>query len=350
MIDEKLEFFLDEDPEVEQPTEETKLENEKEVLEETKEEDTYEEEEEVFEENETIEEEVVLEEDVEYMQGIYEYLKEQKVLNLPDDYEFEPTEEGLQAALDASKNSIKDSLYDSLYDEMPPQGKELIEFFKSGGQDVSQFIQMYQEPNYEEIAVEDEEIAKALIYNHYKKTTRFTDERIEKEIRRLENSNELLEEGEVARQELAKNQESEREALKKKAAEQKEERQKQLEEAKKSVEDVLKTRKIKGIQIDEKEAKALESVIFTPVKTESGVTTNLMIKLQKALSNPEDLLLLAKLADEDFNLDFLVPQAKVKAGKDLSKKLKTLQAKKLTRQTKGSSTPKLDTSGGITLG
>jgi len=348
-MDEKLEFFIDDTPEEEIELSEEEKAKAKLEAEQAEEDGNSAEEEE--EEQETIINSEESAEDEEYVKGIFEYLKEQKVINTPEDFEFKATEEGLQEAIEKSKELERASLYDSLYDEMPEEGKKLVEYFKNGGTDVNEFIQTYQEPDFEQISVEDEEVAKAILYNLYTKTTRFSEEKILKEIKRIADGGQILESAEEARQELVGIQKDERDALNAKAAKQLEENEKRLKEAKQEISSLLKTKEVLGVEIEDKEAKALEASIFTPVKTEDGITTSLMQRLQTALSNPEELLILAKLAKEDFKIDFLVPRAKQQAGKKLSKDLKALQARKLSKQKKESQHAKLDASSGpITLG
>lgn len=343
MIDEKLQFFLDDDD-----YQEEDLKNEEDVQKEVQEEEEVdtpiEEQEDPEEEGEPIEGDV----DTEYVKGIYEYLREQQLLAVPDDFEFNPSEEGLKEALEKTK----ENLYSSFLEEVPPEGKELLEYYRSGGRDIQEFMAMQQEPDYESIAVEDEDIAKAIIYNYYKATTAFSDQRIEKELQRLEENQELLEIAEESRQELQKIQTHRKAQLIEENKLRKEEQKKALEEAKQKVSKVVKAKNIRGIQIEEKEGEALMQSIFTPIKTKDGsVTTTLMMRLMQALSDPEEILILSKLASQDFKMDFLLPAAKVKANKDLTQKLKDLHQKKATKQLKDNTGGhRLDLSGPITLG
>lgn len=341
MEENKLQYFLDEDDDFTPTEDELEDKTNLDPDEPAEEVQTTEDEEEVSS---------LPEEDKEYYSALYEFLREKEVVKVGDDFEFEPSETGFNSVLEATKAKLQEEVYESLFEELPEQGKQLLEYYRNGGRDLQEFAAVYSEPDYNEVELGDEEVAKAVIFNHLSKTTTFSEDKINREIQRLEQRNELMDVAEEARQELISIQHQEREALKAKAAADAEARREAARQAEMEVANILKKNQIKGISITSKEAEALRSSIFRPVRKGNQVTTTFMDRLQKALTNPEETLLLAKLCNADFDLGFMVPQAKVQAGKEISKNLKELQKKRVTKQPVKSGNSSLDLKGRITLG
>ncbi len=80
--------------------------------------------------------------------------------------------------------------------------KRFDEFIRNGGDPKDFMDAVYTAPNYEKMDVEDVNTQKLLMRRHMKEFTKYGDEKIERELKRLEDTEELAEEAKVAFDEL----------------------------------------------------------------------------------------------------------------------------------------------------
>lgn len=333
------EFFDDEEftlapidapEEVETETEEVETE-EPEVEEEFKEEKVTE-----------TEVETVTEDDDNIFKINYDLLKEAGVLALPDDYTFDPSEDGLRKAVEESKEGLKNQLLEELTSQLPSTGVEILQFMlDTGSQNINEYLAMKAEPKFEtlEVAEDDTDTQEQLMRVYLQSTTKFSEDKIEKEITKYKLDNDLYSRATEAKDELAEMQKQREAEFLEAEKQNKIERETQLKEATKVFSSTISSSTdINGIPFSKDEATVLTDSVFKPIKTKSGqITTRFNLKLEEALSDPKKTAILAKILEKDFNFDFIQKTTTTKVTKNLQEKLdRAVQAKKgVTVKTKG---------------
>lgn len=296
------------------------------------------------EEEETIDTTVRADEDEDNIYKVnFELLKESGALVLPEDFEFEATEEGFTKALEASKDHIRTQVLDELTSQLPKSGVELLNYMlQTGTDDISAFLEAQKEPDFEtlEFAEEDETIQEDVIRVYLSNTTKYSPERIEKEISRYKLDGELYTQASEAKTELAAMQKEYKEQMvemeKERAKKEKEQYDAAVASFSKTIES---TSEFNGIPFTKEDAKRLTESVFKPVKTKEGrVTTKFNMKLEEALMDPKKTAVLAKLLEADLNLESFKKPMQTKVVKDVKTKLdKAVNSymKGKTPQTKG---------------
>jgi len=183
----------------------------------------------------------------------------------------------------------------------------------------------------DDIVGENEEIQKKILTDYYKKTTQFSKERIEKEVKNKIDTGVAPEDAVDALKELRSISEKDEKEYIKNAEKQKIEYERQVKENTdkyvKSLDDHIKNMKeiLPGIKISEKEQKEVLSLLTTPVKEINGQPVNEIAV--KRMSNP--ISFDAKLAyyiklglfDDKVKFDKIQAHADTKAAKNLEKLL-----------------------------
>lgn len=265
-------------------------------------------------------------EDAEFYNTHFELWKERGVLALPDDYKFEASEEGLNKALEDSRAYIKEQVLDELSSSLPAKGIELLNFMiETGSDDISAFIESQREPDFSTLEVdeENEDLQENLVRLYLKNTTKYSDDRIEKEITRYKLDKELFTQATEARTELAAIQAEARENAKKAAADAEAERKRQAKEATEHFhKTVSELTEYNGLQFTKEDARNITESIFKPIKDSQGnVTTKFNQKLEEVLRDPKKTAVLAKLLEKDLNLEQFKKPLEKKAAATLKQKL-----------------------------
>lgn len=268
------------------------------------------------------------EEEDDYLKVNFDYLKQMGALILPDDYEFKATEKGFQKALEDSKVNAQRLIFEQMFEELPQQGREVLNYFYQGGRDIQGFLKLYEAPDYAAMDVTDNEaVQEAIVREHRRKTTKFSEAKIEKELETLKDSYRLAEEAEEARQELANLSKAEKEAkLEADRAASIAERQ-AIQQEITELGGLLKTvKEVNGIPIENKDASLIINSLYKPIKlTDGTTTTSFNFKLTRALADPKLRALLAKLVETDFDFSTLARKTETKAAIALKERLKESQ-------------------------
>ena len=171
---------------------------------------------------------------------------------------------------------------------------------------------------------DDVDLQKRIVENHYKETTRFSDERIKKEITKLEELDELFDMSKENLEELKALKAEEEEDLKKEAVVQK---AKQAESNKimlKKVDDTVKATKeiIPGKKITEKEQKELYQSLTSAVEYRGNQAVTLAMKTRE--TDPIAF---------DMKLNYFIKQGLFEGKFDsITKKVETAVTKNLEKQ------------------
>lgn len=270
--------------------------------------------------------EVEVDVDENVFQVHYDMLKDTGILILPEDYKFEPTEEGLKSALEASKEMIWQEVAKEREANLDPTGKALLEYLSEGnGRDIEGFISLYSQPDFSKLTIEedDDDLQENIMRVYLKNTTKYSEEKIEKEIAKYKLDNETYTRSTEALQELAEMQEMQKKEFLENSKRQEENRIKELDEARKMFSKTIQSSKdIKGIPFSPEDSVVLTDAIFKPIKDNEGnVTTKFNQKLMSALNDPSKTAILAKILEKDFDFTFMQRDVKTKVNSDLKSKL-----------------------------
>ena len=277
----------------------------------------------VVEEPETPEEDSVEDED-ETLKLNYEYLKGLGALHLPEDYQFKATEKGFEEAIKASNDNLQKALFDGLFEDMPEEGKALLNYYANGGTNVKEFVSLHSRPNYSKVDLDDETAQEAIVRESLKRTTKFTDAKIEREIEALRYSFRLREAAEEGQTTIAQMDAEERAALaeraKLEAVEQEKAVKAEIAELSKTIKSV---KEVNGIPLSDKDEALVINSLYKPIKLTDGTkTTSFNYKLNQALADPKKRALLAKLVETDFDFSYLARKTKTEAAISLKDRLK----------------------------
>jgi hypothetical protein len=171
---------------------------------------------------------------------------------------------------------------------------------------------------------DDRELCKKIVENHYKETTRFSDERIRKEISKLEDLDELESTAKEGLEELKAIKVEEEEELKKEAAANKVKQAEQNKVLLKKVDDTIKATKeiIPGKKITEKEQKELYQSLTTAVEYRGNQAVTLAMKAREV--DPIAF---------DMKLNYFIKQGLFEGKFDsVTKKVETAVTKNLEKQ------------------
>lgn len=261
----------------------------------------------------------------EVLSTTFSILKDKGFLALPEDYEFTPTEEGWDEMLRTNFENMQALAVQSLFEEMPEEGKMLLNYYLEGGRDIDTFVKIQREGDFPETIDEDDvETKRNLVAAYYKKTTKFSDDKIKRSIRDLEMEGKLDEELTDAQDyfKTYKTEELRRQAEADKQAEVA--RKQQVTEAVKTLTDTIKGNKeIYGVPFVEKDAAMVVNSLFSPVRLKDGTTTtSFNLKYQEAMNDPKKVALLVKLLESDFDLTPIKRKKETEATNSVKEKLK----------------------------
>lgn len=181
--------------------------------------------------------------------------------------EFDGTAEGL---IEAARNEVNSGVQ-AYKQSLPEEVQRFIEGYESGV-DLDQLVNFTKErTKYNEITEDtlsqNEDLQKQLVRDYYKRTSKFSDERIEKTIERVADLGELEDEAKASLNELVELQSQEEEQAKLQAREQQEaiirQQQEQMEEFNKTLENT--TEVIPGIRVNNNLKETIRKNITTPV-------------------------------------------------------------------------------------
>jgi len=268
----------------------------------------------------------------EVITSYFEFLKENNILSIEDDFKFDGTPEKLQEALDLTKNKYVTQAYDALLDKLPEQGKALLSYFYNGGDDLQDYLKAYDAPTTASLDVTTEAGQREAVFQWYKATTSHSDERINKFIARLELDDSLESEAASAIEELKTIEAEKSTELTKLAQHKKAQQEKQYREERELLQKIIPT-------IAEKPRQPkLESFLFNQIKRGDEVKTPFNFTLAQIGNTPEHLVQLADiLLDYDPAKGFNMSRFEQRASSKNVNNLKDIIEQKLSPKSKLSS-------------
>lgn len=251
------------------------------------------------------------------LNSYYDILKETELIVVPDDFEFDGTEEGLQKAFDYTKEHNEMLAAQALWSRLPDDFKPLLQYALKGGNSIEEYMSAYSGA-LKDLSVSTPDDQRKVMAAYYKATSKYSDEKINKLIDRLEDDGDLETEAIESLQELKDMQALQQEELMKKAEEDAKNRRlqaaqqvQQINEAINAIPDTVRQNKIKAF-------------FFNAVaKPNGGSATEFDLVLSSIKDNPQHLVQLADIFLEydpkaGFNLERYVKQGKTQATKKLS--------------------------------
>lgn len=240
----------------------------------------------------------------------FDILKDQGAINLPEDFEFEATEEGFVKALEATREHNHKEALNTLWNSLPDEGKPLLEYFLAGGKDVNKFIQAHTPVDIDSADIEDEEQQIKILQQYYREVLNYSPEKTSKIISRLQVKDGLKEGAQDALEDLKEHREALKENLTKEAQREAAQRKAQEENERRLIKESLK-------ELPTANPSKVESLLFNPVKYDGHVTTEFNYYLNKIATNPKHLVQLADLLtdyspDKGFNLERFEKRAQTK--------------------------------------
>lgn len=225
----------------------------------------------------------------------YELLKTQGLLDVPDDFEFDKTPAKLQEALQLTDQRRSAQLEATLRAKVAPELQPFFDYALAGGKDIQSYLAAYQEIDYDELDTADEGTQKAIMFEYYKQTSPYSDEKIHKIIARLD-PNELEEAAIETIQELKELAEKRKRDLIRNAKEAEEQKQKNIQaQTDKLISVIDKTE-----SFDTSRKNRIRTFMFVPVNDGESTMTQFQRAMSQITNNPEHLVQLADIL-ADYN-------------------------------------------------
>lgn len=263
----------------------------------------------------------------ESLTAYYQLLKEHDIIQVPEDFEFDPTEESLNSLIKASKEEISKATLKATLSKVHPDLLDVVEYALSGGTSLEEFI---PKPT----SIESEQAQKDTIFNYYKATTSLSESKIRTLIEKIDDPEDLRKEAEEALASLTELQKEKKSKLKQQLEAQ---RQAEEESVQKTIEQL--TSQIDQYDTDPKRKTKLKAFFLNEVSTPSGPTTEFSTVMASILSNPSHTVQLADiLTDYDFKKGFNFSRFQKQGETSANKSLKDL-LDKATKRPSGQTTP-----------
>lgn len=268
------------------------------------------------------------------LQAYVEFLTENELVELPENFEFKGTPAELETIFSYTKQRQVEKAAEALAASLPQEFKSVLDYALNGGQDIKSFLERYGVDPLMNVDLTTTDGQKEAVFLALKKTSNYSDERINKIVARLaEVPEDLAEEANLSYTELQelRKQEQEAELLSLKesdriAREKAEAKTQALAAAIESSPSVHPQRRNK-----------IKAFFFDPINTPSGVSTGFNQAINSILANPEHQAQLADLLLEydpsaGFSLERLERKVKTKATQQFQEALsRTLDPKQAQR-------------------
>lgn len=166
------------------------------------------------------------------LSGYFNFMKENNLLLLDDEFEFDGTEEGFETAIKSSQENLQYAAANQIWQQLPEDFQTLLEYGLNGGTDINkvkQFVSNNTDLN--SLDLEDIDVQEQVVTNYLKKTTKFSDSKIIKHIERLKDLDMLEEEAVSAKPELKQMYDAEKQELLLQSQKEEEEHMKLIEDS-----------------------------------------------------------------------------------------------------------------------
>lgn len=246
------------------------------------------EDEEVFEDEEGALQEDLLPEDITI--GYVEFLKQNNLIVLPEDLEFTGKPEDLEKIFEHTKVAREEEAIDKVFSALPEDFKPLFDYALAGGTSLKDYLSVHINDGVNDLDLTKVEDQKKIIARHYKATTEFNDEKINRLVSLISDEDDLRLEAEECYRELSTIKEAEKVALLEQAQRDRESAKQKAEQQTLALTKAVDTTSTIHPQRKQK----VRSFFFDPINVEGNTTTGFNYAVQSILANPEHQ---AQLAD-----------------------------------------------------
>lgn len=265
------------------------------------------------------------------LEAHYEFLKSYGLLKTPEDFKFEATPESLEQALTHTKEALYSEAVKSLTTSLPPDFIPILEYALAGGDSINEYLQTLQEEvSLDDLSTSDEDGQKQVLFQYWKATSSYSDDKIRKMVARIDDPEELQKEAEDALVSLKLFYKEERDRLKQRSIEEQEKRREKQEQQVKTLSSEIQS------SIEPTRQGSLKNFVLSPIKVADQTTTRLNYTLQNIFQNPKHLVQLADvLLDYDPDKGITSSRIEAKLKSKASKSFNQLVHEKLDSVPKG---------------
>lgn len=234
------------------------------------------------------------------LQAYYDTLVESGILMKSDD--FDGTEESLRKVQQDTLKDYQEQAFKALWEQLPENFKPLLEYGLNGGTSLEDYGKVYNsQTNYSNIDMANTENQKFVIQKYYENTTKWSPEKIQRQVEHLNDMGALEEDSLEAQAWMAEFDKTQKEEFTTNQKAAQVAQQQREDEARKLIVDKIKdSPNIKG-----KRKSTIQTFMFNTIQKDDGNLTDYQRKLQHISSNPDHLIQLADLLyDYDQKLGF----------------------------------------------
>lgn len=272
--------------------------------------------------------------------SIFDVFVQNGILSLPENFEFDGSEESINKLIEHSSKSQKEKVYNELLSQFPEDARKMIEYAKNGG-DIREFFYTAQEfDDLANIDLSTLDNQKKILTHYYKTTSKHPDDRIQRIIDKLEATGTLEESAVEAVEDLNALKQQKLDDMIKAKEDAKKDREQQLLEYTKNVNKVIEESALESSLKGK-----IKSFIFDPVQTDEGIVNKYYLTLSQIEKNPSHLVQLSELlADYDPEKGLQLTAIKQKATNKGLEQVKNLLQRNLNNSNslKGKASPSSD--------
>jgi len=249
------------------------------------------------------------------IQAYVEFLKTNNLIEIPEDLEFSGDATELETIFNYTKQRQAEKAAEELGNMLPEDFKSVLEYVQNGGQDVRGFLERHAVDPLMDVDLTTEDGQKAAIFLALKRTSNYSDERINKIVERLaESPEDLAEEANMSYQELQQLRQTEQANEINRLKEKERTDRLAMEEKTQALHNAIDTSQYVHPQRRNK----VKAFFFEPINTPQGTSTGFNQAISSILTNPEHQAQLADLLLEydpntGFSLDRIERKVKTKA-------------------------------------
>ena len=256
------------------------------------------------------------------IKSYYEYLTEKGLIDIPEDLEFNGTEEQLEEIFEHTKTVQQQQVVQKLWDNLPPDFKGVLEYALSGGSSLEDYVKAFSAQDVTKLDLSSPDNQKKLLREYYKETTAFSDDKINKLIASIEEDDALAEEVTEAAEKLQDIRQRRKQQMAQQAAQQEAANKKAVELRTQKLVEAIET----SPNIHPTRRQKVRTFFFSPLKTEQGQSTAFNETIKNIMDNPEHQAQLADILldydkEKGLLLDRLEKRAKTKGVAQLRDRL-----------------------------
>jgi len=269
----------------------------------------------------------------EVLVGYVDFLKQNDLIEIPEDLQFTGTSEELQKIFEHTKAAKEAAAVDKIFQALPEDFKPLLDYALKGGSSLDEFLSVYGADPLQNVDLTKVEDQRKVIAQHYKATSNYTDEKIARLVSLITDEDDLKIEAEDCFKELTEMRLEDQKNLLIQTEQARAAAQAQAEAQTMALAKAVET----TTAIHPQRKQKVRSFFFDPVNIAGNNTTGFNYAIQSILANPEHQAQLADILLEynpnsGFSTERFEKRAKTKATDQFHELLnKTLNPKQAQR-------------------